>query len=371
MTFATASQTRWGIVGTFLLCISAFAAESNSTETLATNSQVLRVLVRNIEPFCFVKEGRLTGFAVDLWTEISKAAGFLSEIKEAESAQALVDALAAKKGDVGIGALSITAQREQVIDFSYPFYNSGLDIVTNTEGSSVLSMVRVLFNARLLKALGLLLAVVICFSHILWWVERRVNSDDFPGQYKTGLAESLWWTLTVLITLGCENKSPRGLPGRLLAIGWMATGVLIISLVTASFSSSLTVRSLTGKINGPGDLTGYQVATVQGSTAERWLKARSMKVRAYPSVVQAITAVVEEQADAIVYDEPVLRYHLANSPNNKLRLVGNIFEAQGYGFGLQLKSPYHKTINRVLLELVENKTVESLNKKWFGESVAD
>jgi ABC-type amino acid transport substrate-binding protein len=47
--------------------------------------------------------------------------------------------------------------------------------------------------------------------------------------------------------------------------------------------------------------------------------------------------------------------------------VGNIFEEQGYGFGMQLKSPYHKKINQVLLELVENKTVEILNKKWFGE----
>ena len=72
-----------------------------------------------------------------------------------------------------------------------------------------------------------------------------------------------------------------------------------------------------------------------------------------------------------MYDEPILRYQLANSPDKKLRLVGNIFEEQGYGFGLQLKSPYHKKINQVLLELVENKTVETLNKKWFGETPAE
>jgi len=185
------------------------------------------------------------------------------------------------------------------------------------------------------------------------------------------MAESLWWTLTVLITLGCENKSPRGLPGRALAILWMGSGVLMISLLTASFSSSLTVRSLAGKINGPGDLAGHEIATVAGSTAERWLKSRSMKVQSYMRVVDAMAAVSAQKADAVVYDEPLLRYQLMNSTNKNLRLVGNIFEAQGYGFGLQLKSPYHKIINRVLLELVENKTVESLNKRWFGESVAD
>src|SRR5258708_6069885 len=156
-------------------CNSPLTAQPASNGALQSNAPVLRVLARNIEPFCFEKDGGRAGFAVELWAEISKAAGFAYEMRDVESAQALVDALAAKQGDVALGALSITSQREQVMDFSYPFYNSGLDIVTNTEGSSVLGMIRVLFNAQLLKTLALLLALVICFSHILWLLERRVN----------------------------------------------------------------------------------------------------------------------------------------------------------------------------------------------------
>lgn len=355
----------------FFLCHVELLAQSPPGDSSPSNAPVLRVLARNIEPFCFEKDGQRTGFAVDLWKEICRVAGFQFEVQESESAQALVDALAAKKGDIGLGALSITAQRERIIDFSYPFYNSGLDIVTGAEASSVLGLVRILFNAQLLKTLGLLLALVICFSHVLWWFERRVNPEEFPDTYKSGLHESLWWTLTVLITLGCENKSPRGVPGRLMAIIWMASGVLMISLLTASFSSSLTVKSLAGSINGPADLAGHEIATVRGSTAEQWLKTRKMKVLSYATVAEALTAVSEQRADALVYDEPVLRYQIANSPHFKLRLVGNLFEAQGYGFGLQLKSPYHKRINEALLELIENKTVEMLNKKWFGDSSGD
>jgi ABC-type amino acid transport substrate-binding protein len=364
------TKTGLRIVFTILLlifCEIELLAQSTAGDLSQTNAPVLRVLARNIEPFCFEKDGQRMGFAVDLWKEISRIAGFRYEVQDVESAQALVEALAAGKSDVGLGALSITAQREQVIDFSYPFYNSGLDIVTSTESSSILGMMRVLFSAQLLKTIGLLLALVICFSHVLWLFERRANPDEFPETYKSGLAESLWWTLTVLITLGCENKSPRGFTGRLMAIVWMASGVLMISLLTASFSSSLTVRTLEGTINGPSDLSGHEVATIGGSTAERWLKARQIKVKTYPSIGEALTAVAAGQADAVVYDEPILRYHIVNNPKKKLRLVGNIFEEQGYGFGLQLKSPYHKKINQVLLELVENKTVEILNKKWFGE----
>jgi ABC-type amino acid transport substrate-binding protein len=148
----------------------------------------------------------------------------------------------------------------------------------------------------------------------------------------------------------------------------MASGVLMISLLTASFSSSLTVANLRGKINGPADLTGHEVATVHGSTAEAWLKARQIKVRAYPSAREAIMAVESQEVDGAVYDEPILRYELAKYPDTKLHLAGQMFEEQAYGFGLQLKSPYQKQINQVLLELMENKTVEELKKKWFGEA---
>src|SRR5436190_20525734 len=126
----------------------------------STNS-TLRVLVREVEPFAFTTAGRQTGFALELWAAIAKEAGLQYELQTIGSAQAMVQALAGKQADIGLGALSITAEREQVIDFSYPFYNSGLDIVTGMQGGSVFGVLRVLFNAPLLKTLGLLLVLVL------------------------------------------------------------------------------------------------------------------------------------------------------------------------------------------------------------------
>jgi polar amino acid transport system substrate-binding protein len=356
---------------TALLLLCSLTPALLSRAAPATNAP-LKVVVREIEPFAFSSGGRQAGFAVDLWAAIAKEAGFDYELQTVGSAQAMVQALAARQADIGLGALSITAEREQVIDFSYPFYNSGLDIVTGTQGGSVFGVLRVLFKAPLIKTLGLLLVLVLVFSHLLWLFERRVNEEEFPPGYKAGLFESLWWTMAVLITLGCENKSPRGVPGRLMAIIWMASGVLMISLITASFASSLTVSTLEGKINGPSDLAGHKVATVTGSTAEAWLnKARNVTVQGYPDIAAAVSAVSKGDAVAAVYDEPILRYQLAKYEERNVRLVGILFEKQGYGFGLQLKSPYQKTINQTLLKLIENNTVDELQKKWFGDAAAE
>src|SRR5262245_132739 len=137
------------------ICKSAFLVLSLFLSSVAVWAQprtnaTLRVLVREVEPFAFTAGGRQTGFALDLWEAIATQAGFQYELQTVPSAQAMVQALAAKQADIGLGALSITAEREQVIDFSYPFYNSGLDIITNTEGTSLLNLLKTLFHARLL-----------------------------------------------------------------------------------------------------------------------------------------------------------------------------------------------------------------------------
>ena len=41
----------------------------------------------------------------------------------------MLDMLKSGQADVGVGALSITAERSKEIDFSHPFYDSGLDIL--------------------------------------------------------------------------------------------------------------------------------------------------------------------------------------------------------------------------------------------------
>jgi ABC-type amino acid transport substrate-binding protein len=332
----------------------------------------LQVAVRDIEPFSFEEDGRRKGFAIDLWAAIAKEAGFEYEMHTVPSAQAMVDELATKKADVGVGALSITSQRELLIDFSHPFYDSGLDILTGNKGeNSPLHLLRLLLNPELLKTLGLLFVAVLVISHLLWLFERHRDDEEFPGGYKHGIFESIWWTTSVMVTLACDNKSPRGVAGRLVGLVWMISGVLLVSFMTASFSSSLTVNSLEGGINGPKDLVNHTVGTVGGSTAERYLTDHKIASRAFPNAAEACEALAKGAVDAVVYDAPILRYQLTKMDNKNLRLTGNLFEKQGYGFGLQPNSPYRQKINAVLLKLIEDQTLADLDKKWFGDSTAE
>jgi polar amino acid transport system substrate-binding protein len=70
-------------------------------------------------------------------------------------------------------------------------------------------------------------------------------------------------------------------------------------------------------------------------------------------------------ADAVVYDAPVLLYYVKNEP--RARIAGSTFRAENYGIIFPLGSPMRRPVNEILLKLVENGTYASLYKKWFGE----
>ncbi|MGK7937918.1 MAG: transporter substrate-binding domain-containing protein [Xenococcaceae cyanobacterium] len=46
--------------------------------------------------------------------------------------------------------------------------------------------------------------------------------------------------------------------------------------------------------------------------------------------------------------------------------VGSPFKLQNYGIALPINSPYRKSVNFALLNLMENGTYNQIKEKWFG-----
>jgi ABC-type amino acid transport substrate-binding protein len=143
--------------------------------------------------------------------------------------------------------------------------------------------------------------------------------------------------------------------------------IALVSLLTASFTTTLTINTLKGDINGPDDLPGRKVSTVKGSTAEAWLNAKGAKVVAETTAVEAIAALRQGDAQAVVFDAPVLQYEAAKLEDEKLQMVGSLFEEQNYAFALQQDSELLERLNQGLLTLTERGVGTELKKKYFGE----
>jgi hypothetical protein len=336
----------------------------------------VQVVSRNIEPFSFSKDGIRTGFSVELWDDIAKELSLSSTYSIAANAKAMIRDVETGKADVAVGALSITSEREKQVDFSQPFFQSGLQVLVKSQPSGASSIFSAIATNLLTwqMASGLAGALIVMFfiSHLVWKYEHPVNEEMWPKSYWSGIGESFWWTISIFLVGGADNKGPIGKGGRIVATLWMITSVIAVSLLTASLSAVLTVNALPGDINGPDDLYGRTVATVEGSVAQSWLEdqvnpsGQRILVKTYPDVQASINSLRSGLTKAVVYDAPILNYYLLKDNDTSLALVGDLFERADYGFALKNGSPLIEPINQAMLDLKERGVIDRLRSKWFG-----
>ena len=136
---------------------------------------------------------------------------------------------------------------------------------------------------------------------------------------------------------------------------------------TAVVTASLTVQQLQGDIRGPDDLPGKRVATTIGSTSATFLRTRThVAPIEYSNIEQAYDALLKHQADAVVFDSPVLLYYATRDGAGKVQVVGTVFRKEDYGIVFPRGSAWRKPVNEALLRLRENGQYQTIYDKWFS-----
>ena len=154
----------------------------------------IRVGTKRFEPFVFSDEdGELSGFSVDLWNAIAAELGVEYEWVPADTVNELIEDVRSGKTDAAIAGISMTPQRESLVDFTYPYFESGLQIMVRVTSEAVsASLSDIFFSSILLKMLGLGLVLLIVMGHLIWLVEARSN-PDMPKSYLAGVWDGMWW----------------------------------------------------------------------------------------------------------------------------------------------------------------------------------
>ncbi len=361
------------VVLVFLGLWIALSASVASAELAPTTTQPpLKVYTKPIEPFSFERDGKALGFSIDLWDRVAKKMGVPYEIHWVKTVGELIDKLTSNEADIGVAAISITAEREAVVDFSTPFYESGLAVLVKARGKSMTSIFAevLLTKGVFYFCIGLLIILAIV-AHLIWFFERHKNFEQFPKPYARGVWESAWWAISTILSGGCDAKGPNAVVGRVVGAFWMLVCIVVITYFTAMITTTMTVNQLASDIRGVQDLPGKKVATVKGSTAERYLQEKGMKVSAFDTIDGAYQALEKQKVVAVVYDQPILDYHvkLGGGGATGEQVVGRLFQRQNYGIGMQQGSPWRKQINSALLQLREEGVIDELHAKWFGQDI--
>lgn len=157
--------------------------------------------------------------------------GKFGNMDENENWNGIVRKLIDKQADIGLGSMSVMAERELVIDFTVPYYDLvGITIMMQkpTSPSSLFKFLTVLETNVWLC----ILAAYFFTSFLMWIFDRwspysyqnnREKYKDDEEKREFNLKECLWFCMTSLTPQG-GGEAPKNLSGRLVAATWWLFG---------------------------------------------------------------------------------------------------------------------------------------------------
>ncbi|KMQ51494.1 extracellular solute-binding protein, family 3 [Chitinispirillum alkaliphilum] len=312
-------------------------------------------------------EGNWAGITIELWEKIAAELNLCYQYVPG-SLEEILNGIQQDKLQVGAAAFSITSEREHIVDFSHSFFNTGLGIaVPSRPGSAWWRTLRIFLSLQFLQILAALTILLFIIGFFIWLFEKKQNNEQFGGKHLKGIGAGLWWSAVTMTTVGYGDKTPVTVGGRIIALIWMFTGIIIISTFTAAITSTLTVAAIDYGISGPQDLYRVKTGTVYNTTSADYFSDRGMRPQLFDSVNDALIALAEGEIEALVYDEPILTYLINRQYSGKLSVLPHTFEKQQYGIALQINSPLRQEINRILLSLIESGEFNRIKRRYLGE----
>jgi ABC-type amino acid transport substrate-binding protein len=309
----------------------------------------------------------VSGYSVEIWNEVARRMGVetawtvLPDLSDEAQLAAVVEG----RADLAISALALTSEREAKVDFSVPYFDSGLQIlVSNQAGDPLWTTLRSLVSPAMLKLFAVGLGVVLLLANILWLVERR-HTLAFQRGYLSSILEGLWGVMLIIATgEHGDRDTPRALKRIIVSIMWLF-GVVLIAQFTATVTSTLTVEQIQSNIQGPGDLPGKTIATAPGSVAASWLTAMGLPFVPITDSELAYGMLTRGEIQAIVYEAPQLQYWINTRGPSVVSLVGPVFRPEKYAIAVPIGSPLRKRINDALLTMQADGTMEEIGRRWF------
>ncbi|XP_033174729.1 glutamate receptor 1 isoform X1 [Bombus affinis] len=326
----------------------------------------------------------------------------------------MVGELIRKEADIAIAPMTITSERERVIDFSKPFMSLGISIMIKKpikQKPGVFSFLNPLSKeiwvCVIFSYIGvsIVLFTVSRFSPYEWRVltlstggdptmgtrndptlQHPHGSQGSPHIPTSSMANdfsiinSLWFALAAFMQQGCDI-SPRSISGRIVGSVWWFFTLILISSYTANLAAFLTVERMVAPINSPEDLasqTEVQYGTLShGST---WDFFRKSQINLYSKMWEFMNS--RKHVFVKTYDEGIRRVRtskgkyalLIESPKNEYinerepcdtMKVGRNLDAKGFGVATPLGSPLKDPINLAVLSLKENGELTKLVNRWW------
>lgn len=382
---------------------------SENYKELLKNKTLIIVTLEN-RPYVMKVDGfknktgndRWEGYCVDLIRELSQIRNFKYELKvlEGESPShgtrndkgewnGLIRELIDGKADISVADLTITYERESVVDFTMPFMSLGIGILVKkpTKASPKLFEFMLplapevwIYLITALFGVTLFLFMVARFSPYEWQNPHPCEEDAEELSNDFTMKNTLWFTIGCLMQQGCDIM-PGALSTRVMAAAWWFFILILVSSYTANLAAFLTVERMDNPIQSADDLakqtkvlygclkSGSTRAFFQRSNYTTYARMWSfMESRRAETLLDSNSKGVErvKKGDfAFLMESTTIEYTVER--NCDLSQVGSLLDQKGYGIATQQDSPYRAVLSEAILTLQEKGILHKLKDRWWKE----
>lgn len=251
-----------------------------------------------------------------------------------ESPVQLIDFVNSGQADIGIGNLTISKDRYQLVDFSFPYYSVDTKVLAKID-SGVIGLIK-----NNIKNLILLFSVVFIFANLIWLIER--GNGIISKRYYNGIFDSIYYCFIILTSVGFEDYIRKKIT-RIFVIILMLFGMGFYAVAVSELTNSQYIDKEVRQIS---DLNGLTVGTYQNTFTQSWLEKQKFDV--FP--IDKSDKLDFTQYDVFVYDEPYLRS--LQDRNTKMFDVSLFRQYYGIVFNKD-KTELKERINKEILVHIE------------------
>ena len=133
-----------------------------------------------------------------------------------------------------MSAIVMTPEREQSLDFSLSYLQSGLQILVRTEPERpILLTLLAIPWVEIGKLFAAAIVLMFLWANVLWFMERRRQPERLKG-YRAGVGEEMWNTTLIIATGEHGERSEPGKVRRLVIASIWLMGIVLLAQLTAT-----------------------------------------------------------------------------------------------------------------------------------------
>lgn len=347
------------------------------------------------EPYVMSRGAELEGFCIDLISELSKKLGFkykLHLVKDnrygamdaSGNWNGMIGEVVRGEADLAVAPLTLTAAREQFVDTTAPFMQTGISFIlhwdqaSEDEGFSLLAP----FSSDMWA--GVLLAFLL--TGVCIFLVGRISPSEWAepqtDQYSFTLLHSFWY-ITGALTLQGAGPHPKALSGRVISAIWWLFAVLLLASYFGNFHLILNSSHKQTHIESFEDLASQNVidyGTVDGGSTMSFFKNSDNAVyrRMYQHMERqkSFVSSMEEgvrrtQEGNFAFIGEAVSLDLAVARHCKLVRSEEVISMRAYTIAAPLGFRQLKNFTVAVLQLSESGELTFLRNKWWASSCPD